>query len=337
MEVEPSLRFSIGIKKRKRGTPFVVPRTKQRPFFTLLPFPFLPTIASSYIASLLSFAPSNPSDQEAYIRSFVKPPMFQRDIWNQHTHKELREAIYKGNQIRWKLRKLLHHWRWAKLHPRNEEDIVSGESPNHPVYVVDWNNHQMWVYEASTMMRDITNRLMNHDCFFEDAQRPRNPLTNLPLTYSQKISLWNQLSATPITPSTAFTAYRASKFNLYRFMNEHKTFLLLHALRQSMRVKGDFEVNDRILDFIRYAHDCEAEDYYSMMFTHLLCRLPDNPVMLQWRHLCTRYHEIDILFGQVPDKLIAEREKILTQSIELIAKRDRLVLLWQVDRNLLQQ
>lgn len=326
------MEFKLGKVPRKKGTLFSVKKVEDQFFSSLLSFPYKQ--CDPYIASLLFFSPLTPAKQERYINSLKIPPMFQRELWSSHTHRALREEIYKVNGIRFQLRKLLQIWRWKKLLPRNDEDIVSGEAPKYPIYIVDWEGNQVWVYEASTLMRDITNRLMNHDVFFECCQRPRNPLTNLPLTYSQKISVWNQFTHYPILQSKAFTAYRSARFNIYKFITENRTHILLHALRQSMKIKGDFEVNDRILDFIRYAHDAEGEDYSSPMYTFLLLRYPEHSIMIQWRQLCTKYHELELLYPNMHDKLVIEQDRILDSTTELIAKRLFLMNLWHADRNL---
>ena len=323
--------FQMGITSKKRKTK-PAKQDNSPHFFSQIPFPY--SKVDSYISSLIPFAPTTPIKQARYIQSFKTKPMFQADVWSDQTVSDLRKALYTLNGVRWVLRRFLHKIRSMQLLPRNEADIVSGEAPKYPTYIVDWHGRQSWVYEASTLMMDLTKRLTHHDCFFEDVQAPRNPFTNLPLTLAQKISAWNQLSRYPIAQSTAFTAFRSSRYNLLTFVLEHKQFILLHALRQSMRVRGDYEVDERLIDFIRYCYDAEAVDCPLSMYKDLLKHFSENTILLQWRNLCTQYYTLDILYPHMNEKHIVGRERILDRTIPLIAQHQTLHTLWQANRNL---
>jgi hypothetical protein len=230
--------------------------------------------------------------------------------------KVLRSAIYKLRKIRRAFKYLLHHWLSSRLSPANEEDLFTLEIPKKPVFIIDWPSRKRYVFESSTLMKDITERLLHHDSYFQEPQVPRNPFTNIPLTLSQTLSIWNQLRDS--RPSSVFTNFRAARFDMNRFSNEYSIPLQLHALRSAFKDVKNIDVQERIQDFIQYCYDQEAIDCYSTVYAHCLKHYSTNPLVVKWIQICKEYYEAHIVYASNPQKLKAIHDKLFDEADTLL-------------------
>lgn len=289
---------------------------------------------------LLSFFTTNLSQQERMLASFQTPPFPKSKwtfsspssdlFWSPSLYHRLQSSLQTLRRLRGVFRRFLHRWRVSRLRLINTEDIVTLSPPKNPIWIVDWRQKQVALFEASTLMRDITTRLLEHDGFFEDAQPPRNPLTNLPLTQSQTISVWNQLARSPVTASSVFSEFRRVRWDLSRFVTEYAIPLELHAFRQTMRDTSHIDYRDRMVDFIQYCYDQESEDCFVASYSHALHRHPDHPLLQQWATLCTDFYEASILYQKFPDKLLKLQESVLDKTIPLLPRQTELQLLYHM-------
>jgi len=171
-------------------------------------------------------------------------------------------------------------------------------------------------------MKDITSRLMNYDGFFEDSQFPRNPLTNNPLTQSQIISVWNQLKGE--YPSSAFTTFRQSRWNINKFRAIYSIPLHLHAFRKIMRTPTHSDYKDRVMDFIQLAYEYKSKEMFETAFSHVLRKYPDNPILYEWATLCIQYYEAEIIYYRTPSIATSIQRSILIKSANLLNKQGEL-------------
>jgi hypothetical protein len=235
--------------------------------------------------------------------------------------------VFRTQRIRWVFRRFLHRWRASRLQQPILEDIVTGSIPVRPVYIVDWPGRTAVPFEAATLHRDITERLQTHDGFFEDPQPPRNPLTNLPLTQAQQISVWNSISQAGIPVSASFTEFRRVRWSLERFLLEYSTPLQLHAFKTTMRDMTHNDTHDRILDFIEYAYDQESIDCSTATYKWSLLHHPTHRILLKWRDLCEEFYEASILWCRTPNKCSQVQGTVLDRTVELLDQQRELILL----------
>jgi len=214
------------------------------------------------------------------------------------------------SKLRFLFKILLHHCRNRYIRHINTEDIVTTEVPKKPVYILDWASRASHVFEAATLMRDITERLMQHDGVFDTSSHPRNPFTNTPLTQAQIISVWNQISLSGVATSTAFSAFRQSRWNLLRFNREYSHMLKLHAFRKTMVDPTHPDYVDRMADFIHYAHSSEGEYCDITTYKYALIHSSRNRLLNQWSKLCTKFYEASILYREDSDQFIAVRDSV---------------------------
>ena len=247
-----------------------------------------------------------------------KPPTYITSSWSALLVRAVVAEIPKLMKMKFIFRKLLHTWRYKRLRLANETDPATLEIPVKPVYIVDWSAKSSMVFEASTLVRDITSRLMNHDGLFDTPQPPRNPYTNLPLTQAQTISIWNQISYYAVPLSTAFTAFRQARWDYTKFTIDYAIILKLHAFRKTMRNPLHIDYMDRMKDFIQYVYDYEAISCNMGMYNHALYYKRSHPLLKKWARLCTEYYEAHILYGETSDRFISARDRIIDNAVELI-------------------
>ncbi len=133
------------------------------------------------------------------------------------------DCVKENIRIKFILRKFLHFWRSKHLKQVNTEDIVTLESPVQPIEIVDWKTRQKYVFEKSTLLQDIATKLYYHSGFFDQPIHPKNPLTNLPLTQSQMVSVWNQLQPIP-QKYIIVSLFQSYRFNLHYFKLDQKKY-----------------------------------------------------------------------------------------------------------------
>ena len=228
------------------------------------------------------------------------------------------KAIYMVLKCRFILRRFLHHWRASRMNIMNSEDIFTGESIKNPVYITDTRGRNSFIFEATTLHRDITERLLNHDGFFSEPQPPRNPYTNKPFTLAQEISIWIQISRAKIPVSWAFTAFRASRWNIEKYETEYAMPLQLNSSRKTLsNVNSDYG-RERLFDFIRHSYISEDIIFNSVIFSFIIKNHPNNIYVKKWRSLCIKYDDLEIIYANDIVKRTVQQGLVLDDTVDLI-------------------
>jgi len=251
-------------------------------------------------------------------------PKSTSDWWNLDTIIQARKYLPPIYKLRLAFMKLLHHWRFKHLKIANTDDIVTMDPPKKPVYIVNWKSKTAHVFEASTMLRDITERLLHHDGVFEESSDPRNPFTNSPLTQAQMISLWNQISLSGVCTSTAFSAFRQARWNIQTFRAEYAPMLKLNALRKTMKNPDHYDYMDRMTDFIQYVYEAKSESCDLTLYKNAIRYKNSHSIIQGWQTLCTLYYETSILhinnaerFKEITDRLFDRATVFMGRENEL--------------------
>jgi hypothetical protein len=250
------------------------------------------------------------------------------EIWSKEKSLAIRSSVCKIVRFRFLFRKFLHKWRFSRIKMANTDDLVTSEPPKKPVYIVDWARRQAHVFEAQTLMKDITARLHHHDGLFEDPQPPRNPFTNTPFTLNQTISVWNSISEAGIAVSSPFTLFRKSRFSYVRFLDENSLYLRLNAHRKTFQEESSYDYKERMLDFIHLCYNAETLEYNAAAFSYILFNKPKNHVIQKWKHLCEKYYEADIVFWNNPKKANDMKETVLDKTYDILSSQNYIVSLY---------
>jgi len=299
--------------------------------FNIFPYNTFPT----KLESILLFIKSGLREQNTFYSMFLKirekDPKLKKlykdsmdSFWSpgENISKVLTTHINKIRRARRHFRNLLHRWRASRLRIINTEDIATMEIPKDPIYIVDWPSRSASVFEASTLMRDITTRLLHHDGFFDNPQNPRNPFTNNPLTLAQTISVWIQLERSKVSASSVFTGFRQVRWNMYNFMMEYCVPLQLHAFRTTMRCLTHLDYTERMLDFIQYCYEQDNDHCPVHLFEYALKYYPAHNLLNQWAKLCILFYEAPLIHIKNNFRIHAIQEDVIIKSQPLI-RRDK--------------
>lgn len=306
--------------------------TEQNKFGKMPIFNLFPNLPFSFV---LDMCIPSLTQQEWVLQGWSKPPFgkpenwIENSFWSPEIVEGIKQSIFKCNQLRWIFRRFLTKWRLSRFQKVNEEDLFTCEVPKYPIQIVDWNSKSIWVFEAQSLMKDITNRLLHHDGCFEEPLAARNPYTNLPLTASQTISVWSQLMRYPVPASFPFTAYRASRMNLTQFRNEHRIFLSLHALRESFKEITYYETREKMLDFIEIAFDRQAAEVNIEAYEWALKHLPNTEQLHKWKHLCLKYHEFEVKYAIDDEARKKAQDKVFVQTFPLLHQQTEILQLFE--------
>lgn len=251
-------------------------------------------------------------------------PKTTSDWWNLDTIIQARKYLPPIYKLRLAFMKLLHHWRFKHLKIANTDDIVTMDPPKKPVYIVNWKSRTAHVFEASTLMRDITERLLHHDGVFEESAEPRNPFTNSPLTQAQMISLWNQISLYGIHTSTAFSAFRQARWNMQTFQTEYTAMLKLNALRKTMKNPDEYDYMDRMMDFIQYVYEAKSELCDVTLYKNAIRYKNGNSIVQGWQRLCTLYYESLILYTNNAERFKEINDRIFDRATVFMGRENEL-------------
>jgi hypothetical protein len=254
--------------------------------------------------------------------------------WSKEKSLTMRRAVIYIMRHRFAFKRLLHHMRFKSLQRANEHDLVTGEVPKHPVQIVSWAEKRVYTFEAYTLMKDITERILHHDGLFEDPQVPRNPFTNLPLTQAQTISVWNSVSRASIPVSSTFTLFRNSRFNMERFIQENLLFLKLNSLRKTFKEARSYDYKERMLDFIQYCYTVETIDCSIQAFRYAMINYPNHHLIKKWSGLCLRFYETDILYQGNPVLIHQVKEVVLDETYTILHLQRELISLNTIVENL---
>ena len=236
----------------------------------------------------------------------------------------VREHLDKAKKVRAALSRLVHVWRVKHLKAVNTEDIVTMEVPLKPVYIIDWAQKTTTVFEANTLMRDITTCLLHHDGFFDEPKAPRNPLTNLPLTQSQLLSVWMQIVKAGIPTSAVFGQFRQARYCLQKFHLIYATSLRLHAFRDTMKNLLAYDSKECLFNFIDLASQVYRKKY---SLTKLMRDLrSEDPQLVhyfsKWRQRCMEHHEAALLYANQPDTMKSIQKQVLLKTRFLLENKE---------------
>ncbi len=225
-----------------------------------------------------------PEDSKDYVflRAFHPSSLTFQDIQG-----EVQKAFHLNQTLRFAFKRLANLWRARRLEFVNAVDVVTQEPLQKPVYVYDWNLRKVYQFEASTVLRDSTLRLLNHNCLMMECLPPRNILTNTNFTEAQCISLFKQMQTYGVTNSH-WECFARSGFNVQKLLFTYEVPMRLEILQKLFRAYS-WEAADLLLDFI----DAQYNKANTLipdenLLILVLKRHWTNPYVSSWIELCKR-------------------------------------------------
>ena len=213
---------------------------------------------------------------------------------------EAMRLAFLNESVRRRFKALVNRWRRSTFTQANEEDLITVERPVKEVIVYDWTERKTYHFEASTILRCITRRILNHDVLFIQPLEPVNPYTNLPFTLGNMQSIIDQLRVHGFSHWT-LEALRSAEYNWEYFKIAHEKPLQLDALKKTFLEKTD-EARDLLFDFIDSEYNIHGADFESDLYRWALVNAASSPHIQCWNKLCYTYYYSSIMYKDIPIK-----------------------------------
>ena len=195
----------------------------------------------------------------------------------------------KNQRMRQAFRCLLNRWLTKRLRPVNEEDLMTGEIPKVPIRIVAWAERRTYNFEASTILRDMCSRLLQHDYLFAKFSKPRNPYTNQELTHAQFFSVVKQLRAAGQTNWLIEGLYTL-QYDMDRFKEQFSEAVKVQIINNQFKNLGSEETIDIIHEFIEDQHEEHGVSFNSLLYRWGLANAHDMLRIKLWTKKCKEYH-----------------------------------------------
>ena len=296
-------------KARSKAPPWNGPapsfRVKFDPFHKQPSWLLLPQDGLNFFQrSILDVPPTTPFSA-IYLKSVSFEKEYPQDSFNyalvltKDPYTEINTSIFraysKNQKLRWNLKRIFLTWKKKKLTVVNEQDIVTQEPPVKPVKIISWQSKTINLFEASTLLKDSTIRLLHHDMLILEPQMPRNPYTNTNLTYAQCLCIHQQFRKAGLT-NWLWEAFAESSFNLKILENRFVTPMKLKILDQIIEDKDSPHTHEFIMDFIlgEYSHHGVLYPPSERMILKTLRTAWNSDHCQEWITLCKRFWRCQI-------------------------------------------
>jgi len=261
------------------------------------------------------------------IKSYDTYPMSFTTQYNGHyspftrdtlTLKIIRRCLLLNQRFRWTMKQLIYRWRVSKCRAANEEDVVTGEVPEKLVEMYDWLQKCKYVFEAATVYRDYLTKIQNASGLFVIPRVPRNPFTNMELTYGQLHFTISALIKHGYN-HWSFDAMKKCGYSMDIFREVYSHPLKYDNLKNVFKKPTEADCVDIVYDFISdeyYYHNIEQP--YKHGWDIALKEQPDLDIIQAWRALALEQQMLVIRYDG--DILQLKLGPVHEKSLRLIAK-----------------
>jgi hypothetical protein len=197
-------------------------------------------------------------------------------------------------------RKLVHNWLARRLKSNGAEDLVTGEVPKRPVVFVDWPARRSYTFEGNTIRRLMLDRVLQSSYLFPTYGFPRNPYTNVDLTYLQYMCVLNQLRAHQIT-HWALEALLSCNYDMGILKKKFGETIGQHIMNTQLTTLNSPEAIELVHQFIDDEHDRNGEHFcYELYMWGLNNRGGMNRIET-WIKLCRDYYMLKYNFATMEE------------------------------------
>jgi hypothetical protein len=173
---------------------------------------------------------------------------------------------------------------------KNTFDAATMDVPKNPVYILNFSQRCSHVYEASTILKSINNRLLLADYMFADPKEPVNLFTNDTFTMGQYISLYEQCKKYSQF-SWILNRFRSVNFNLSQFALKFQQQLKLAAIDYYFKYQVAPAENTVIDYFLLNADFAVLPIHISNRFQDTFNYKNPNLYTKSWISLTNRYYK----------------------------------------------
>lgn len=227
--------------------------------------------------------------------SFLKHPEMEK-----HTRRLLFWAKKEQN-VRTQMRKVVALWLQKRYESRmlNTEDPATMAEPDKPVLIFDSKARGSYVFEASTIKRQMEENLGYCKWLISEPQAPKNPMTNLPFHMGQVTEIFRQLSIYGLS-SWILEGYKEHHYNLTEFLEFFRQPLRMRTVETCRKSPTSEDTLDFVTEFIE-----DEFDYHDIPYTSTLTILKwglehksDLKYMRKWVDVWSEYYKAIIVHGE---------------------------------------
>lgn len=224
-------------------------------------------------------------------------------------------------------RRLVHNWLTRRLKSNGAEDLVTGELPKKPVVFVDWPARRTYTFEANTVRRLMLDRILQSSYLFPTYALPRNPYTNVDLTYSQYACVVNQLRAHQMT-HWVLEALLSCKYDTAILKKKFGETIGQHIMNTQLTALNSAEVIDIVHQFIDDEHHRNGEHFCSDLYMWGLNNRGGMNRIETWIKLCRDYYMLKYNFATMEEmtneilRIRSSAKRICSSlPVEIMAKK----------------
>jgi len=242
-----------------------------------------------------------------------------------------RDAFQENYQLVTKFRKLLYRWINRRFKITNEDDLLTCEPPKKLITLRVNSEKSIYHFEASTILRDMIQRILAQGYMFPKYQMPRNPFTNCEMTLTQFYSVMGQLRGAGYS-HWALEGLAASQYNIEKFKEKFGATVRKHIILSEFKHPSE-DTLDIIHSFIESHFDKNDESFPANMYMWALENCIYHRRITTWINLCKDYYLIVYTDGNGKD-YVKEIERINTSAARLCAfESDELIQLYKKSGN----
>jgi hypothetical protein len=185
-------------------------------------------------------------------------------------------------------RKLLYRWMNRRFKICNDTDLLTCEPPKNLITLRVNSEKTLYQFEATTILRDMVERLLSQSYLFPKYLIPRNPFTNCEMTLNQFFSVLRQLRKAGhshwVLEGLASTQYDIEKFKEYFGATVKKHIILSEFKTPSA------DTLDLVHGFIEIQHEKNEEAFQSDLYKWALEQNVHHRRIRSWMNLCKDYY-----------------------------------------------
>ncbi len=203
--------------------------------------------------------------------------------------------------VRFQMRRIVYLWHQKRYRHRllNTEDPGTMSEPEHPIILYDSRARGHYVFEASTLKRQLEENLAYCKWLVPEPMKPKNPLTNLPFHPGQLSEILRQLTCMGKS-SWILEGYKEHKHDLTDFLETFRQPLQIRAVENCRKNPTSEDTLDFVGEFIE-----DEFDYHDIPLTSTLTILKwalehkaDTKYMQSWIQAWAEYYKATILHGE---------------------------------------
>jgi hypothetical protein len=185
-------------------------------------------------------------------------------------------------------RKLLYRWMNRRFKICNDTDLLTCEPPKNLITLRVNSEKTLYQFEATTILRDMVERLLSHSYLFPKYLMPRNPFTNCEMKLNQFYSVLMQLRKAGhshwVLEGLASTHYDIEKFKEHFGATVRKHIILTEFKTPSA------DTLDLVHSFIEIQHEKNEEVFHSDLYRWALEHNLRHHRIRSWVNLCKDYY-----------------------------------------------